>query len=123
MSIHLIQSLAQHLAQELEQRQVVVLNERCSGRVQTLLVSTGHLKSEGKKNNVIKHTPLGRPTGFENRHDHVRIIIIIIIIIKPLFNEGIHVIVAITLINLWPSTYILRTTKNCIKYMKYINTT
>ena len=48
-------------------------------------------------------------------------IIIIIIIINTLFNEGIHVIVTITLINLWPSTYILRTTKNYIKYMKYIN--
>ena len=47
--------------------------------------------------------------------------IIIIIITKTLFNEGIHVIVTITLINLWPSTYILRTTKNCIEYMKYIN--
>ena len=30
-------------------------------------------------------------------------IIIIIIIIKTLFNEGIHVIVTITLINMWPS--------------------
>ena len=30
-------------------------------------------------------------------------IIIIIIIIKTLFNEGMHVIVTITLINLWPS--------------------
>ena len=49
------------------------------------------------------------------------LLLLIIIIIKTLFNEGIHPIVTITLINLWPSTYILRTTKNYIKYMKYIN--